>query len=143
MIIDNISTCQKCIMIYYFLQKKLVEKISSNINKKDDNVTNIIKKEIFEFNFYRIINKITCPIGYNNVDSVILELMLNGSKIFQMDLNYILEYNKINKVNLKIFKEKFINYDNDEIYRIIKEYVDYDSLIFFCNLLFKEFKCNT
>ncbi|SOV80971.1 conserved Plasmodium protein, unknown function [Plasmodium sp. gorilla clade G3] len=139
-IIDNISNCQKCIMIYYLLQKKLLEKISSNINKKDDNVTNIIKKEIFEFNFYRIINKITCPIGYNNVDSVILELMLNGSKIFQMDLNYILEYNKINKVNLKIFKEKFMNYDNDEIYRIIKEYVDYDSLIFLCNLLFKEFK---
>ncbi|SOV24079.1 conserved Plasmodium protein, unknown function [Plasmodium sp. DRC-Itaito] len=139
-IIDNISNCQKCIMIYYLLQKKLQEKISSNMNKKDDNITNIIKKEIFEFNFYRIINKITCPIGYNNVDSIILELMLNGSKIFQIDLNYILEYNKINKVNLKIFKEKFINYDNDEIYRIIKEYVDYDSLSFFCNLLFKEFK---
>ncbi|SCP03138.1 conserved Plasmodium protein, unknown function [Plasmodium malariae] len=138
-ITKNIDSCQKCLMIYYLLQKKFIENISLII-KNEETLINFIKREIFKFNFNRIINKITCPKGYDNVDYVVLELMLNGAKVFQVDFNYQLDTSKLNKVNLQLFTEKFLNLDSENIYNIIQKYAAYESLNFFCNLIHSEFK---
>ncbi|ETB61228.1 hypothetical protein YYC_01167 [Plasmodium yoelii 17X] len=140
-ILENIENCQKCLMVYYVLQKKFIENVFSVI-KNDENLINILKKELFKINFYRVINKIVCPINSNKVYSIILELMLNGSKIFQVDNDYQLDINKINKENMKLFIENFLNLDDKKIYNIIKKYADDESLYFFCDILYKEFEAN-
>ncbi|VEV58786.1 conserved Plasmodium protein, unknown function [Plasmodium vinckei vinckei] len=138
-ILENIENCQKCLMVYYVLQKKFIENISSVI-KNDENLISIIKNELFKINFYRVINKIVCPVNSNKVYSIILELMLNGSKIFQVDNDYQLDINKINKENMKLFIENFLKLDDKNIYNIIKKYTNDESLYFFCGILYKEFK---
>ncbi|CRG97413.1 conserved Plasmodium protein, unknown function [Plasmodium gallinaceum] len=137
-IIESVDNCQKCLMIYYLSQKKFLEVFSFLI--KRDKTINFIKKEIFKYNFYRIVNKFISPINNDNINLVILELLLNGTRIFQTYFNFLLDKNKINKINLKNFTKEFLNLDNDNIYDILKKYADYESLIFFCNLLFNEFK---
>eukprot|EP00366_Plasmodium_knowlesi_P004419 XP_002261917.1 [Plasmodium knowlesi strain H] len=138
-IIENIDTCEKCLMIYYLLQKEFLEMIST-FKKNEEALINFVKREIFKFNFNRLFNKIICPIEYDKVDSVVLELMLNGGKIFQVNDNYHLETNQINEENLKLFTEKFLNLKDDTIYNIIKKYAHHESLIFLCNLVHMEFK---
>ncbi|CRH02273.1 conserved Plasmodium protein, unknown function [Plasmodium relictum] len=135
---ENVGNCQKCLMIYYLSQKKLLEMFSVRLKK--DEIINFIKKEIFKYNFYRILNKFISPISYDNINLVILELLLNGTRIFQTYFNFVLDKNKINKINLKHFIEEFLYLDNENIYDIIKKYADYESLLFLCNLLFNEFK---
>ncbi|SCQ16667.1 conserved Plasmodium protein, unknown function [Plasmodium ovale] len=138
-ITENVDNCQKCLMIYYLLQKRFLEKFSLVI-KNEEGVISIIKREIFKFNFDRIISKITCPRGCDRIDSVVLELMLNGSKIFQVDTNYHVDASKLNNCNLKIFIEKFLILDNENIYDIVKQYAHYESLLFLCNIVHNEFK---
>ncbi|EUD64982.1 hypothetical protein C922_04610 [Plasmodium inui San Antonio 1] len=138
-IIENIDNCEKCLMIYYLLQKEFLE-IISMYTKNEEALINFVKKEIFKFNFNRLLNKIICPVEYDKIDSVVLELMLNGGKIFQVNDNYQLEASQINEVNLKLFTEKFLSLKDDSIYDIIKKYAHHESLIFLCNLVHMEFK---
>ncbi|KJP90127.1 hypothetical protein AK88_00296 [Plasmodium fragile] len=138
-IIENIDNCEKCLMIYYLLQKEFLEMISA-FTKNEEALINFVKREIFKFNFNRLFNKIICPVEYDKVDSVVLELMLNGGKIFQVNDNYQLETSQINQENLKLFTEKFMSLKNDTIYDIIKKYAHHESLIFLCNLVHMEFK---
>ncbi|KMZ84833.1 hypothetical protein PVBG_04249 [Plasmodium vivax Brazil I] len=138
-IVENIDNCEKCLMIYYLLQKEFLEMMSM-FTKNDESLINFVKREIFKFNFNRLFNKIICPVEYDKVDSVVLELMLNGGKIFQVNDNYQLETSQINQANLKLFTEKFLSLKNDSIYDIIKKYAPHESLVFLCNLVHMEFK---
>ncbi|GAW83233.1 hypothetical protein, conserved [Plasmodium gonderi] len=138
-IIENIDNCQKCLMIYYLLQKEFLEMIYS-FTKNEEKLINFVKREFFKFNFNRLFNKIICSLEHDKVDSAVLELMLNGGKIFQVNNDYPLEKNEVNQVNLELFIGKFLSLKDDNIHDIIKRYAIYKSLIFLCNIVHMEFK---